>query len=76
LESERSVYHDVSSPRSRKKSDFKVAKAVNTVEKQLTEQKRAVTYGIYFDFNKDTIKKAGSQERKGAQKGKLYPGGH
>jgi outer membrane protein OmpA-like peptidoglycan-associated protein len=29
---------------------------VNIVEKQLTEQKRAVTYGIYFDFNKDTIK--------------------
>jgi outer membrane protein OmpA-like peptidoglycan-associated protein len=28
----------------------------NIVEKQLTEQKRAVTYGIYFDFNKDTIK--------------------
>ena len=26
------------------------------MEKQLTEQKRAVTYGIYFDFNKDTIK--------------------
>jgi outer membrane protein OmpA-like peptidoglycan-associated protein len=26
------------------------------VEKQLTEQKHAVTYGIYFDFNKDTTK--------------------
>jgi outer membrane protein OmpA-like peptidoglycan-associated protein len=38
------------------KIDFKTARPVNTVEKQLTEQKRAVTYGIYFDFNKDTIK--------------------
>jgi outer membrane protein OmpA-like peptidoglycan-associated protein len=38
------------------KIDFKAARPVNTVEKQLTEQKRAVTYGIYFDFNKDTIK--------------------
>jgi outer membrane protein OmpA-like peptidoglycan-associated protein len=38
------------------KIEYKVAKPVNLVEKQLTEQKRAVTYGIYFDFNKDTIK--------------------
>ncbi len=38
------------------KLDFPVAHPVNLVEKQLTEQKRAVTYGIYFDFNKDTIK--------------------
>ena len=38
------------------KVDFKVPHPVNIVEKQLTEQKRAVTYGIYFDFNKDTIK--------------------
>ncbi|WP_348263426.1 OmpA family protein [Telmatobacter sp. DSM 110680] len=38
------------------KIDFKTQHPVNTVEKQLTEQKRAVTYGIYFDFNKDTIK--------------------
>jgi outer membrane protein OmpA-like peptidoglycan-associated protein len=38
------------------KIDFKASHPVNTVEKQLTEQKRAVTYGIYFDFNKDTIK--------------------
>jgi outer membrane protein OmpA-like peptidoglycan-associated protein len=38
------------------KIDYKTVKPVNTVEKQLTEQKRAVTYGIYFDFNKDTIK--------------------
>jgi outer membrane protein OmpA-like peptidoglycan-associated protein len=38
------------------KIDFKTAHPVNIVEKQLTEQKRAVTYGIYFDFNKDTIK--------------------
>ena len=35
---------------------FEVPHPVNLVEKQLTEQKRAVTYGIYFDFNKDTIK--------------------
>ncbi len=38
------------------KIDFKTDRPVNIVEKQLTEQKRAVTYGIYFDFNKDTIK--------------------
>jgi outer membrane protein OmpA-like peptidoglycan-associated protein len=38
------------------KIDYKVPQPVNLVEKQLTEQKRAVTYGIYFDFNKDTIK--------------------
>jgi outer membrane protein OmpA-like peptidoglycan-associated protein len=38
------------------KIDFKTARPVNIVEKQLTEQKRAVTYGIYFDFNKATIK--------------------
>ena len=38
------------------KIDFKTQRPVNIVEKQLTEQKRAVTYGIYFDFNKDTIK--------------------
>jgi outer membrane protein OmpA-like peptidoglycan-associated protein len=38
------------------KIDYKVPQPVNLVEKQLTDQKRAVTYGIYFDFNKDTIK--------------------
>jgi outer membrane protein OmpA-like peptidoglycan-associated protein len=38
------------------KIDYPVPHPVNLVEKQLTEQKRAVTYGIYFDFNKDTIK--------------------
>jgi outer membrane protein OmpA-like peptidoglycan-associated protein len=38
------------------KIEYKTANPVNLVEKQLTEQKRAVTYGIYFDFNKDTIK--------------------
>jgi outer membrane protein OmpA-like peptidoglycan-associated protein len=38
------------------KIDYTVPHPVNLVEKQLTEQKRAVTYGIYFDFNKDTIK--------------------
>ncbi len=40
------------------KIDFKTPHPVNLVEKQLTEQKRAVTYGIYFDFNKDTIRPA------------------
>jgi outer membrane protein OmpA-like peptidoglycan-associated protein len=38
------------------KLEFKTAQPTNLIEKQLTEQKRAVTYGIYFDFNKDTIK--------------------
>jgi outer membrane protein OmpA-like peptidoglycan-associated protein len=38
------------------KIDYRVAHPVNLVEKQLAEQKRAVTWGIYFDFNKDTIK--------------------
>ncbi len=50
------VYHDGKFRIEVVKIDFKVAHPVNTVEKQLTEQKRAVTYGIYFDFNKDTIK--------------------
>ena len=36
------------------KIEYTVSKPVNLVEKQLTEQKRAVTYGIYFDFAKDT----------------------
>jgi outer membrane protein OmpA-like peptidoglycan-associated protein len=36
--------------------NFPVAHPVNLVEKQLAEQKRAITWGIYFDFNKDTIK--------------------
>ena len=38
------------------KIDYPVPHPVNLVEKQLAEQKRAVTWGIYFDFNKDTIK--------------------
>lgn len=38
------------------KIDFPVAKPINLVEKQLAEQKHAITWGIYFDFNKDTIK--------------------
>ena len=38
------------------KLEYKTPHPVNIVEKQLTEQKRAITYGIYFDFNKDTIK--------------------
>jgi outer membrane protein OmpA-like peptidoglycan-associated protein len=38
------------------KIDFPVPHPINTVEKQLAETKKAVTWGIYFDFNKDTIK--------------------
>jgi outer membrane protein OmpA-like peptidoglycan-associated protein len=38
------------------KINFPVAKPENVLEKQLTQEKRAVTYGIYFDFNKDTLK--------------------
>jgi outer membrane protein OmpA-like peptidoglycan-associated protein len=38
------------------KINFPVAKPENVLEKQLIEDKRAVTYGIYFDFNKDTLK--------------------
>jgi outer membrane protein OmpA-like peptidoglycan-associated protein len=38
------------------KIEYKVPHPINLVEKQLAEQKRAITYGIYFDFNKDTIK--------------------
>ncbi|MBS1803479.1 MAG: OmpA family protein [Acidobacteria bacterium] len=38
------------------KIEYKVPNPINLVEKQLAEQKRAITYGIYFDFNKDTIK--------------------
>ena len=38
------------------KIDFTTPHPINVVEKQLSEQKRAITYGIYFDFNKDTIK--------------------
>jgi outer membrane protein OmpA-like peptidoglycan-associated protein len=38
------------------KIEYKVPQPINMVEKQLSEQKRAITYGIYFDFNKDTIK--------------------
>jgi outer membrane protein OmpA-like peptidoglycan-associated protein len=38
------------------KLDYTVPHPVNLVEKQLAEQKRAITWGIYFDFNKDTIK--------------------
>lgn len=50
------VFHDGKFRVEVVKIEFKTAHPVNTVEKQLTEQKRAVTYGIYFDFNKDTIK--------------------
>jgi outer membrane protein OmpA-like peptidoglycan-associated protein len=38
------------------KINFPLAKPENVLEKQLTQEKRAVTYGIYFDFNKDTLK--------------------
>lgn len=38
------------------KIEYKVPQPINLVEKQLSEHKRAITYGIYFDFNKDTIK--------------------
>lgn len=38
------------------KINYPVAKPENVLEKQLVEQKRAVTYGIYFDFNQDTLK--------------------
>ncbi len=38
------------------KIDYQLPKPVNMIEKQLAENKRAVTWGIYFDFNKDTIK--------------------
>jgi outer membrane protein OmpA-like peptidoglycan-associated protein len=50
------VMHDDKFRIENTKIDFVVPHPVNLVEKQLTEQKRAVTYGIYFDFNKDTIK--------------------
>jgi outer membrane protein OmpA-like peptidoglycan-associated protein len=38
------------------KINFPVAKPENVLEKQLTQEKRAITYGIYFDFNRDTLK--------------------
>jgi outer membrane protein OmpA-like peptidoglycan-associated protein len=38
------------------KISFPVAKPDNLLEKQLTEAKRAVTYGIYFDFAQATLK--------------------
>jgi outer membrane protein OmpA-like peptidoglycan-associated protein len=50
------LYHDGKYRIEVTRVTFPVANPVNLVEKQLTEQKRAVTYGIYFDFNKDTIK--------------------
>ncbi len=50
------VFHDGKFRLEVVKIDYKTAQPQNTVEKQLSEQKRAVTYGIYFDFNKDTIK--------------------
>jgi outer membrane protein OmpA-like peptidoglycan-associated protein len=38
------------------KINFPVAKPENVLEKQLTQEKRAVTYGIYFDFAQATLK--------------------
>jgi outer membrane protein OmpA-like peptidoglycan-associated protein len=38
------------------KINYPVAKPENVLEKQLTQERRAVTYGIYFDFNRDTLK--------------------
>jgi outer membrane protein OmpA-like peptidoglycan-associated protein len=38
------------------KINFPVAKPANLLEKQLTQEKRAVTYGIYFDFAQATLK--------------------
>ncbi len=38
------------------KINFPVTKPDNVLEKQLTEEKRAVTYGIYFDFAQATLK--------------------
>jgi outer membrane protein OmpA-like peptidoglycan-associated protein len=38
------------------KINFPVAKPENVLEKQLIQEKRAVTYGIYFDFNEETLK--------------------
>jgi outer membrane protein OmpA-like peptidoglycan-associated protein len=38
------------------KINFPVAKPDNLLEKQLTQEKRAVTYGIYFDFAQATLK--------------------
>jgi len=38
------------------KINFPVAKPDNVLEQQLTKEKRAVTYGIYFDFAQATLK--------------------
>jgi outer membrane protein OmpA-like peptidoglycan-associated protein len=50
------IYHDSKFRIENVKIDFVVPHPVNLVEKQLAETKKAVTWGIYFDFNKDTIK--------------------
>lgn len=50
------LYHDGNFRVEVVKINFPVAKPENVLEKQLTQAKRAVTYGIYFDFNKDTLK--------------------
>ncbi len=38
------------------KINFPVVKPANVLEQQLTQEKRAVTYGIYFDFAQATLK--------------------
>jgi outer membrane protein OmpA-like peptidoglycan-associated protein len=50
------LYHDGNFRVEIVKINFPVDKPENVLEKQLTTEKRAVTYGIYFDFNKDTLK--------------------
>jgi len=50
------LYHDGNFRVEIIKINFPVAKPENVLEKQLTQEKRAVTYGIYFDFNRDTLK--------------------
>jgi len=50
------VYHSDRFRIENVKIDYLVPHPVNLVEKQLAETKKAVTWGIYFDFNKDTIK--------------------
>jgi outer membrane protein OmpA-like peptidoglycan-associated protein len=50
------LYHDGNFRLEIVKIEFPVAKPENVLEKQLIEEKRAVTYGIYFDFNEETLK--------------------
>lgn len=50
------LYHDGNFRVEIVKINFPVAKPENVLEKQLTQERRAITYGIYFDFNQDTLK--------------------